>query len=863
MLAFCCALAFLQDALLPGRTLVPYPPTQFDVTRAEAMAAGTFDAAASRRGNTSGGDKYLQSLCWDRVLHDRLRQGDVPLWTRDIVGGAPFVPQMAQVYEPVNLLLLMLPSAEWYGVWYLLHQVLFGYLCYTFLRRLGCLHASALLGLVAAVLGLWTQCKVHHNVILTAALPLWPMLSAVWDLAHARLDARARRRTIAAFAGWTGISWLSGFAVVSLQVTYVTVAFAAIALVRVARGERLRFLFAVGTALGLGALLSCAHMIPVLQASAISARDSSWNPTFLAAHGLEWDHALTALWPDLLCWPQDAFYANPHDAFADWVRIPLSQLVLLHPLSPVTGGPFQSWVETSFAVGLLPTACAVTALLDRNRRAIAWGFAGLGVLAFGFATADEPLLSLARFVPGIASADLRRTLFTVAMALVVLAALGADAVLRGERRWPAVAVLGTAALGSITCLCWLWLSGSGDGFARAIAELYAADTADPVVQGVHGELAPILEFIRGNAADGEIAHNFDALAATGWRTLAVALVGAALLFRGGRLRPALLLAVTAIELLVTGHGFVQTVPAIDVTTPPKVTAPMFAAAEPNGVRPRLGHLAARTEGRVASWYPGNLPGFHGLEDATGYNPLPAARFEQFFTAIEPDVTAADQARGAAAKANVAFGGAGVGAFRDPASLQHPLCDLFGIRFVVTRLTLPTTTTLVDRTPPGTGAYHLYERTTTLPRATFVRYADIVPDPRQRLQVLGQRDRDVAQRIVLEDPAARLPAAAPHAAPASVAIREHRDERVVVDVDTAAEGYLRLADPYDPGWRATVDGEPSAVLPADHYLRAVFVPAGRHEVVFTFDAPRVRWPLRVSLTALLAIAALAVAGRRRA
>jgi len=254
---------------------VPFPPERFEVQRAEARAAGTFDPEDAQRGNASGGDKYMQSLAWDRIMADRFRALDFPLWTRDIAAGAPFVPQMAQVYEPVNLLLFVLPSVEWYGVWFFLHQVLFGFFCYLFLRRLGVSHLAGLLSVVAACLGLWTQCKIHHNVILTAALPLWPMLSCVWDLADRGRadrgwaqappgeDARRRRRTIAALALWTGISWLSGFAVVSLQVSYLVVLFTGLLALRAPRGERFRLLLAVGIGMGLGGLLSCAHMIPV------------------------------------------------------------------------------------------------------------------------------------------------------------------------------------------------------------------------------------------------------------------------------------------------------------------------------------------------------------------------------------------------------------------------------------------------------------------------------------------------------------------------------------------------------------------------------------------------------------------------
>jgi uncharacterized membrane protein YfhO len=128
-------------------------------------------------------------------------------------------------------------------------------------------------------------------------------------------------------------------------------------------------------------------------------------------------------------------------------------------------------------------------------------------------------------------------------------------------------------------------------------------------------------------------------------------------------------------------------------------------------------------------------------------------------------------------------------------------------------------------------------------------------------VLATTDRDVRDTVVLEDERAPRPTAA-QAPAAKVAVTEHRDERVAIQVECAADGYLRLADPYDPGWRASVDGTPSTVYAADHHLRAVYLTPGRHEVVFTFDGPAVVWPPRLSAAALLAIAVLWAWRRRR-
>lgn len=65
------------------------------------------------------------------------------------------------------------------------------------------------------------------------------------------------------------------------------------------------------------------------------------------------------------------------------------------------------------------------------------------------------------------------------------------------------------------------------------------------------------------------------------------------------------------------------------------------------------------------------------------------------------------------------------------------------------------------------------------------------------------------------------------------ITQYDLNQVVIRTETDGPAYLVLADSYYPGWRATVDGAPTAVYRANSVVRAVAVPAGVHEVVFTF------------------------------
>ncbi len=848
LLAFACAALFLRGGLLPGNALVPHPPELFDVVMEQERAAGTFDPADVFRGNVGMTDKYLQSLCWDRVMQDRFAAGELPRWTRDIGGGAPFVPQMAQPWQPINALLLLIPSVEWYGWWYLVHLVLFGWFAYRFVRRLDVAHGAGLLALVAATLGMWTQCKLHHNVILTAALSLWPMLSATHELVCRGALGRARRRAVGWLALWTGLSWSTGFVVIALQATYLTGAFALLCAARAHSSGGWRRLLPVGLGFGLGAALSLANMLPILLASAESARQGQFDVDLLRDLALEGNQLLAALWPDLLAWPADRFYPDPENALGYVTRMPLSQLILLEEPLRADGTAFQNWVETSFAIGVLPLVAALTSPFARRHRALACFFLLISAAAFLIATGTEPFFSVATRLPGLTAGDLRRLLFLVAMPLVVASGLGADAWLRAGPRWPAQAALSAIAAASIYALLWLWGHDAAPDFVRGLAELFVADADHPTVTQIGGDVDLVIAKVDADAAPGELAANQRALRFTFWMSLLAAAAGLFALARQRASTLTVLLTATMTELLVLGVGPVQTVDAERVTRVPAALAPVVELHRPDLPRPRIQRLVP-ADAQPNTGLPGNVPGFLGLADANAYNPLPPARFEEFFGCIDPDC---------------GYGGAGVGAFRNAAALSHPLTDLFGVRFVLTPLSadqVPTTDVLVERTPEGTGRYRLLERTTALPRAMFVREVDVLEDEAARLAALAARDRDVRARVVLERPDAPRPTQA-YGCTSDVAVTLHDDERVEVEVQCSHDGYVRLADPYDAGWRVTVDGEPAEVLVADHYLRAVYVGPGKHRVVFTYDGARAVWPLRLSLLAL-AVVLIALWGGRSA
>ncbi len=145
---------------------------------------------------------------------------------------------------------------------------------------------------------------------------------------------------------------------------------------------------------------------------------------------------------------------------------------------------------------------------------------------------------------------------------------------------------------------------------------------------------------------------------------------------------------------------------------------------------------------------------------------------------------------------------------------------------------------------GTGA--VYQRLNALPRIRWASGAVTVPDGNAQVSALagGQTPADT---VLLSAPG---PAA--DGAPAQLAVTADGAEDIRVRVQAAGAGYLVVADSIQVGWSATVDGRPAAIVPADHAIGAVAVPAGTHTIRLRYTPPAGNVGAAISLVALLLV-----------
>lgn len=126
--------------------------------------------------------------------------------------------------------------------------------------------------------------------------------------------------------------------------------------------------------------------------------------------------------------------------------------------------------------------------------------------------------------------------------------------------------------------------------------------------------------------------------------------------------------------------------------------------------------------------------------------------------------------------------------------------------------------------------------------TARRLLDAVFDPDREILL---NDAPASVRPVMDDRADAV--ASP--GPGTAAIVRENTRELVIDATAAQDGFLLLADTFYPGWTAHVDGVATPIYRANHSIRGIQLPKGRHEVRFTYDAPGFALGLQITVVAM--------------
>ncbi|MEA1937406.1 MAG: YfhO family protein [Patescibacteria group bacterium] len=87
-------------------------------------------------------------------------------------------------------------------------------------------------------------------------------------------------------------------------------------------------------------------------------------------------------------------------------------------------------------------------------------------------------------------------------------------------------------------------------------------------------------------------------------------------------------------------------------------------------------------------------------------------------------------------------------------------------------------------------------------------------------------------------------------PASIV--SYHPNKVELEIDLKQNGYLVLTDAYYPGWQAYLDNKEVKIYPTNIAFRGIFVPQGKHHIVFNYHPKSFFYSVYLSLIALMIV-----------
>lgn len=814
---------FFQQTI-GGKTLLPVD----NLYQFEPYAALAEEAGVERPHNPLISDLILQNYAWKLTINEALQTGQLPLWQRSIVGGAPFLAagQSSVLYPLTLLTILIFNIPATYGWFTVLTLWTAGVNMYIMARVLGLKRGGSLVAALTYQLsGFFIVSVVFPMIIATAA---WLPLCLAMVEKTIRQDPALGRRP--ASLPWVAIGAISlGLATTAghVEALYFTLLvlgyYSAFRLISEAINRRSepRITTALarraGWLLGLalmGIALGAVQVLPAYELASRSFREGA--VTFAQVQGWAYPYrrVIAFLVPN--------FFGNPsHAAYFDiFTRemVPVTVNSLGNPINNTSWG-IKNYVEGGAYMGLLPMLLAVVAAghgllrwflsrrgdalpsltlggetLSRPYRLI---FSSLALLSISFVF-GTPLYAIIFYgLPFInQSHSPFRWVWPLTLCVAVLAGIGVQIIMQDDnKRWRK----------------WLGLTVTAAGVLTVLVVL-ASGVLYPSLAGTIQRVFESLALAPNAFADGQAFFSYQFVNFLIFGVILMACGGVLLLslsdwslkVASGTipmwLGAGLLLIV--LDLSVATWGFYPANdPALLNEQPAAITylQQQYEQSLETGQPWRL--IAYEEPG--ADTLNSNIGWLHGLEDASGYDSLIPGQYADYMRLIQE-------------QGDLAFNR--IAPIYDPRALDSPALDLLNVRYVVTETEI--------ESPKFSEVYRdeaviIYENLGVMPRA-FTLPADSTLYLNVGSEALTLDDAvrlyDVRQHVLLDEvesiftPTPALPAlntagctdndgCAGEIGPAAITVYDSRNTWVDVQVEEAR--WLIVTDSYFPGWRAFV------------------------------------------------------------
>jgi len=484
------------------------------------------------------------------------------------------------------------------------------------------------------------------------------------------------------------------------------------------------------------------------------------------------------------------------------------------------GRPSEHWTERAFKfregtlyAGTIALVLAALALVSPGRWRVKAPLALLGALGPLVLVRAPPVYGVVVHLPLLDAVQDQRMILLFQFAVVVLAAFGLEAALAAPRSWRWPAVVALALLAGVVAAFTTGAGATLGGVARQMLR-----RADAGVEPVSAQTV--------------------ALASVGWWLLLTLAVGGALAL--ARLRPrrsgvaaAAIVLLLAVDLLHSAHGWNPMRPASDVIPRPTGAIAYMRAHRDAGRIAGVG-ITIQTD-----W-----PTMYGLADVRGRDaPQPSLEFAHLWLAVDA-LEVATVRRFDAATVNV------LGLLGARWLLAHPEVDL---------------------TRPDVKVAYSGPDAAVFENARAVRRAFVPPrvlvagDEYHALRRIFDRRFDPRRAVVVRrDQLGGV--RVPRAGAGVVRVEREQNDRVLLEARLQRPSVVVLDDQLTPGWSVRVDGRRADAIKVDAVLRGVSVPAGRHQIAWSYRVPGLRFGALLSLLGLALVLAWAwtirVRGRTR-